>query len=252
MSEPAVARASGLAVAFAIDLALAVALAAAAFMACGIAWAATHGVEHAANGTQRAVMPGPLAEVLSMIAAMGTAAAGLLWWRRRPSPAEWRESFTAARRPATWGAAAVVALGVTLLLAAIGGVASASGLELDPSNDAIIRVLLQRHPVLLWTFVVVLAPLYEEVLFRRVVFGRFVQAGFPRAGLAISAALFAFAHEIPGTGEGGVIAGLVLWSAYAVMGAAFASVYRRRGTLWAAILAHALYNAIGLLMLLMR
>lgn len=250
MSEPRVARASGLAVAFAIDLALAVALALGAFMACGIVWAATHDAGHAANGAQRAAMPGPLAEVLSVIAAMGSAAAGLLWWRRRPSREEWRESFAAARRPATWGVAMLAALGVTLLAAALGAVASASGLQLDPSNDAIIRTLLQRHPALLWGFVAVLAPLYEEVLFRRVVFGRFAQAGFPRAGLAISAALFACVHELPGAGEGGLAAGLVLWSVYALMGVAFALVYRRCGTLWAAILAHAAYNAIGLLMLL--
>jgi len=67
--------------------------------------------------------------------------------------------------------------------------------------------------------------------------------------MAVSAALFAFAHEIPGSGDGGVAAGLVLWSAYAVMGAVFAWTYRRTGTLWAAILAHGLHNALSLLML---
>lgn len=239
----------GLAAAFAIDLALAFAIAFVVLMLCGFAWAATHDPGQAADGAMRREGPGPLAETIATIAAMGAAAAGLLLWRRRPSAAEWQASLAAARRPSTWGWSLLAAAGITLVLAAIGGGAAALGLQAEPSNDAIVRALLRQSPLLLWVFAVALAPVYEEVLFRRVLFGRFEQAGLPRTGLAVSAALFACAHEIPGAGAAPWAVGLVAWLAYATMGAVLALVYRRCGTLWAAILTHALHNALGLLLL---
>ena len=252
MSERPAARVRGLAAAFAIDLAVVLATAFAVMLVCGIVWAATQDIGHtstAAGAAHRAVVPGPLAQVVSTFAAMGAAALALLLWRRRPSADAWRQSLAAARQPSTWGHALLAAVVTGVLVIVIGLAANASGLHPDPSNDAVIRALVHQHPVLLWTFVAALAPMYEEVLFRRGIFGRFAEAGHPQVGMAISAALFAFAHEIPGTGDGGVAAGLVLWSAYAVMGAIFAWVYRRTGTLWSAILAHALHNALSLLML---
>lgn len=252
MSEPKAARLRGLAAAFALDLAVVLATAFAMMLACGIVWAATQEAGHAATAagaTRRVGVPGPLAQVASTFAAMGAAALALLFWRRRPSAEAWRRSLAAARQPATWGLALLAAAITGVLVVAIGLAANASGLHPDPSNDAVIRALVRQHPVLLWLFVAALAPMYEEVLFRRGIYGRFAEAGRPRLGMAISAALFAFAHEIPGSGEGGVAAGLVLWSAYAVMGAVFAWTYRRTGTLWSAILAHALHNALSLLML---
>ena len=252
MSERPAAHVRGLAAAFAIDLAVVLATAFAVMLVCGIVWAATQDIGHASTGvgaSHRAAAPGPLAQVVSTFAAMGAAAVALLLWRRRPSPEAWRRSLAAAQQPSTWGRALRAAAITSVLVVVIGLAASASGLHPDPSNDAIIRALVRQHPVLLCAFVAGLAPMYEEVLFRRGIYGRFAEAGHPRIGMVISAALFAFAHEIPGTGDGGVAAGLVLWSAYAVMGAVFAWVYRRTGTLWAAILAHALHNALSLLML---
>ena len=249
MSERPVARASGLAVAFALDFAVACALALGALMLCGFAWAATHDLGSAANGGQRLAMPGPLAEVLSTVAALGAAAAGLLFWRCRPTPEEWRRSLAAARRPATWSTAALAAALLGVAVIAIGAVASGLGLQVEPGNDATLRALQRAHPALLWAFAVCLAPVYEEVLFRRVVFGRFERAGLPRTGLVVSAALFALAHGASGPGAAGSGASLVLWLVYATMGATFALVYRRCGTLWAAILTHALHNAVSLLLL---
>ncbi|MGN6151056.1 MAG: lysostaphin resistance A-like protein [Lysobacteraceae bacterium] len=252
MSEPKAARMRGLAAAFAIDLAVVLATMFGVMLVCGIVWAVAQGVGHASTGAgapQRVGVPGPLAQVASTFAAMGAAALALLLWRRRPSAQAWRQSLAAARQPATWGLALLAAAITGALVVAIGLAANASGLHPDPSNDAVIRALVRQHPLLLWLFVAGLAPMYEEVLFRRGIYGRFAEAGRPRLGVAISAALFAFAHEIPGTGDGGVADGLVLWSAYAVMGAVFAWTYRRTGTLWSAILAHALHNALSLLML---
>ena len=43
-------------------------------------------------------------------------------------------------------------------------------------------------------FAVVLAPLYEELLFRRVLFGRLWHAGWPVLGIALSSVIFALVH----------------------------------------------------------
>lgn len=249
MSERDAPRAYRLAVAFALDLAVAFALGVVAFMLCGFAWAATHAGVQGPEGMHRLSMPGPLAEVLSTVAAMGAAAAGLLFWRRRPSREEWRRSLAAARLPSTWGTSALAAAILAIVVIGLGVIATGFGLQVEPSNDATLRALQQTHPALLWGFAVVLAPVYEEVVFRRVVYGRFAEAGLPRAGLLVSAASFALAHEMPGLGTHAGAASLMLWLVYAIMGLAFALVYRRCGTLWAAILTHALHNAVSLLLL---
>src|SRR3546814_570001 len=107
-----------------------------------------------------------------------------------------------------------------------------------------------RNPALLLLVVALLAPAYEELLFRRVLFGRLWAAGRPLLGIVLSSAAFACMHELPGTGGNGLLAGALLWTCYAMMGALFAWVYRRTGTLWAAIGAHAVNNLIACMLLL--
>lgn len=114
-----------------------------------------------------------------------------------------------------------------------------------PSNQALIEAVGVEFPVALLVFVVLLAPAYEELLFRRVLFGRLWAAGRPLLGLVLSSVLFACMHEMPGLGGSGPLAGALLWGCYAAMGALFAWVYWRTGTLWAAVGAHAVNNAIA-------
>ena len=61
--------------------------------------------------------------------------------------------------------------------------------------------------------------------------------------------IFALVHEMPGLNgkPAGSTAFLIL--VYAGMGAIFAWVYRRTGTLWAPVAAHILNNAIALAVL---
>ena len=105
-------------------------------------------------------------------------------------------------------------------------------------------------PLLLIFVAVLMAPLSEELLFRRVLFGRLWAVGKPMAGLVASSLLFALMHEIPGTTSAPWPMNLVLLLFYALMGASFAWIYRRRGTLWAAILAHATNNLLACAMLM--
>jgi membrane protease YdiL (CAAX protease family) len=88
-----------------------------------------------------------------------------------------------------------------------------------------------------------MAPLAEELLFRRVMLHRFLVAGRGLSGLVATSLLFAATHEV---GQGGMHSlaqwlGLVLL--YTGMGMGFGAVYLRTGRLWAAFLAHAACNA---------
>ena len=240
--------------ALALDVLIAIVLVFGLSIVCVLGWLIVHALASAHDGadlaqTMRHVgTPGAVDQVVTTMLAMGAAALVLLWWRRRPDADERRRSLEAARRPSTWGWAIATAIGTTLAVAAITQLAVFTGSRPDPSNEAIVRGLMTESPWLLWPFTVAFAPLYEEVLFRRVFFGRLQAAGRPIAGILVSAALFAIAHEPPGL-TGNTLAGTgVLLLAYAAMGAGFALVYRRTGTLWAAILAHALHNFFACLM----
>lgn len=77
-------------------------------------------------------------------------------------------------------------------------------------------------------------------------FGRLLAAGRPWLGIALSSAIFALVHEVPGISGNGPAAIAQLWLIYGSMGAAFAWLYWRTGTLWAPIAAHGINNATAL------
>ena len=177
----------------------------------------------------------------------GVASAALLYfWRRRASPAERQISLAAIARPSTWGWAVVVAIAVMLWGQLLTMLGAALGIKPEPTNQSLMQNALQQMPVFLALFAVVLAPAYEELLFRRVLFGRLWQAGRPWLGMLLSGLLFAFMHEVPGTSGNSFAAVCLLWLVYGSMGAAFAWLYRRTGTLAASIFAHGLNNAVAL------
>ena len=190
--------------------------------------------------------PGALAQMLIALVSTGGAALLLYFLRRRASPAERAHSHQAIRRASTWGWTAVVAAGVFLGSSAIGWIAKQMGVEPVPTNLLLMQQAWAQYPLFLIVFAVLLAPAYEELLFRRVLFGRLWAANRPLLGIVLSSLAFALVHEIPGTSPNSVPAMLQLWLIYGGMGAAFAWVYRKTGTLWAAVIAHALNNAVAL------
>lgn len=240
--------------AFFVDLLVAVLAMTVLVAACGLGWAALQGMQAAAQARDAAAAatlaatmgaPGPLA--LLLMTAIGTGGAALLlyFWRRRATPMERVASAHAARRTDTWAWVVVVGLACFLWSSALTRMAGAWGVDPDPSNALLVQQALDTHPWALVLFALVLAPLYEELLFRRVLFGRLWAAGRPLLGIVLSSAAFALLHEIPGLGENPLSATALLWLVYAGMGAAFAVLYWRTGTLWAPIGAHALNNAIA-------
>lgn len=243
---------------FLLDLSLAVVLLLALTVVCGLAWGVMRGVQLGLRGEN---LGDPAALVSSLgqpsaIAVIGmtlfsTGAAALLvyWWRRRASFEERVFSHRAALRFQTWGWAGVAGIATFIASAALSALGQRYGVKPQPSNLSLIEAASASHPVFMLLFGVLIAPAYEELLFRRVLFGRLWQAGKPWLGVALSSGAFALMHEIPGMGGNAWQATALLWGIYGAMGAAFALVYWRTGTLWAAIGAHALNNVIALTLL---
>ena len=227
----------------------------------GIFWGMARCFELATAGPGRAKLdpatiatslgqPGILFQIGATALSFGTAALILLLWRRRPTAEERAQSRMASGRIDTWALAIGTGLLTTLLTTGLSYLADVASIDITPANEAMIRGLTAQSPWLLIPFAAMLAPVYEEVLFRRVFYGRLLAAGRPLLGLVLSAGLFAFMHEIPVLGGNPWTVTLALWTVYAGLGVAFALLYRRCRTLWAPIAAHATHNLLACLLLL--
>ncbi|KAA8918852.1 CPBP family intramembrane metalloprotease [Xanthomonas sontii] len=199
----------------------------------------------AALVAQQVGQPGALAQLLIALVSTLSAALLLYFLRRPASAAERRASWLAARTPSTWGWVLLVAVGVFVGSATISALAAQIGIKPVPTNLPLMQDAMAQMPLFLCVFAIVIAPAYEELLFRRVLFGRLWDAGRPRLGMLLSGAAFALVHEVPGTTGNSLAATAQLWLVYGGMGAAFAWLYKRTGTLWASIAAHGLNNAIA-------
>lgn len=239
--------------AFAFDGLVAVLLVLGGTVVAAAAWTAWRAIMVAGDVGQDAAaiqagigQPGALAQMLFALTATSFAALVLYFWRRRADSAERARAHAALRQRATWGWTVVVGLAVFLGSSALGWLGQQLGSEPVPTNLALVEEAAREWPVFLFLFAVVLAPAYEELLFRRVFFGRFLAAGRPWLGLLLSSLVFALVHEVPGVSANPPLAVAQLWLIYGGMGAAFAWLYWRTGTLWAPFLAHALNNGIAL------
>jgi len=239
---------------FLLDLLIAVSVLFAASLAGGAVWAASEVFLSVRTGASlgepaqlfsRIGEPSGLALLLITLVATSTAALAVYFGRHRAQAAERAASRRAAAKPSTWGWALLVGFATLCFGLLLGVLGQLSDADIKPSNLALIEDVQQDYPWLLLVFAVVLAPMYEELLFRRVLFGRLLAAGRPWLGLMLSSAAFALMHEIPGTTDHGWVAAALLWLTYGAMGAAFAWVYRRTGTLWASIGAHATNNLVA-------
>lgn len=242
---------------FLLDVLIAFVVLMAVSVLSAMAWATARVLQMARTGnlpgagdaqalTRTLGQPGALAQIVMAILGMSAAAVVLYAWRRRADAGERARSRAAAVRPATWGWSVLVGLAVFAGSSLVGWLMQQAGVEPVPSNLALVDEAGQHWPVFLFVFAVVLAPAYEELLFRRVLFGRFLVARRPWLGLLLSSAAFALVHEVPGLSGNPPLAVVQLWLVYGGMGAAFAWLYWRTGTLWAPITAHALNNAVAL------
>ena len=252
------ATAAGAIAGFLLDLLLAVVLLFALTLVCGLVWGVVRGVQLGLGGenlsnpaTLISSLGQPSAIAIIVMSLLSTGAAALLVysWRGRASFEERAYSHRLALRWQTWTWVAITAAATFLISVALSALGQRYGIRPQPSNLSLIEAASATHPVFMLLFGVLIAPAYEELLFRRVLFGRLWQAGKPWLGVALSSGAFALMHEIPGMGGNTWQATALLWGIYGAMGAAFALIYWRTRTLWAAIGAHALNNAIALLLL---
>jgi membrane protease YdiL (CAAX protease family) len=244
--------------AFALDVVLAVVLSFSAMLLGLLGWAGWRGVQLArthggmidAQALQANVgAPPVLFLIVATLVSTGGTALLLYFWRRRATITEQKQSRANTRLPRTWFWALATGISTFLFSAVMSGSGRALGLDLEPSNLDVIKAGFAQYPVFLGLFAVVLAPMYEELLFRRVLFGRLWHAGWPVLGLVLSSLVFALVHEMPGLNGKPLTSTLFLVLVYSGMGAMFAGVYRLTGTLWAPIAAHILNNALALAVL---
>jgi CAAX protease family protein len=243
---------------FFLDLAIAIGALLVLSLACGAVWAAYRGAQIAIQA-EKAIdpaslmrmlgQPGAIAMILMTLVSTGGAALLVYFWRRRATREEVAESRKAALSIGTWGWVAATGLATFGVSSAVGLLGQQLGIKPRPTNLALIEAAFVASPAFMLIFGIFIAPAYEELLFRRVLFGRLWAAGRPWLGVALSSVAFAFMHEMPGTTGNSWQATTMLWLTYGLMGAAFAFVYWRTRTLWAAVGAHALNNGIALTLL---
>jgi membrane protease YdiL (CAAX protease family) len=133
-----------------------------------------------------------------------------------------------------------VALGARVVAGAYGVILETLGVEL-PTQELDPTQLLPQTPVgILLTLVlaVVLAPLAEEIVFRGVLLSSLRDRWGDAFAIGVSSAVFAAAHAVP-----------LAMPPIFLLSLALGWAYVRARTLWAPIVAHALFNGIGVIAL---
>lgn len=165
--------------------------------------------------------------------------AAWLWIRTRHMPEyQPRQPQAASLAFAAMGAA----IGASMNFA----IGAMVGLDAGPNQRAIERVMAQLP---LWAQLVLFAgaaPWIEELVFRRLLLGRFLAAGAPALGLVVTSVLFGLMH-VPYKPQPDPWIWSVELLLYSAMGAMFGAVYWRTRRLSAAFVAHALINALAVL-----
>ena len=184
--------------------------------------------------------PSTTTQMLIALLAMYFAILTLYLWRGRKLQLS---AVTIASKKSIWLA---VITGTILFFGTVvsTNLLEAAGLLSKPSNQQILEDFSKQWPISIAFFAVVIAPVFEELFFRKQLFGRLVQANHVVIGYAISSVLFALLHEpAPTAGIADWLLKLIL---YGSMGATFAWVYRKTGKLWPAIVTHGCNNLLGI------
>lgn len=142
-----------------------------------------------------------------------------------------------------------IAIGLVLCLFTMlsTSVLNAAGLKLQPSNQTLLEDTGKQWPIIVSVFAIVIAPIFEELFFRKQIFARCVRAGNVITAYLLSSLLFALMHEPMPTQ--GILQWLLMLGLYGSIGVVLAWVYRKTGRLWPAVLAHASNNLFAMSML---
>jgi membrane protease YdiL (CAAX protease family) len=186
--------------------------------------------------------------VSGMLATAGAAALAVIHLRRRG--ASWAGL---GLHVADWPAAIRQAVGtVVLVLAPLLGLAAILD-RIEPYRHPIVEFLATHRDAasisLVWFAATVVAPIVEEFFFRRVLQGWLEdwltgRAASAAGGLAITGSAFAFALAHLGQG--------LAWVPLVVLGVVLGWLARQTGSIVPGILAHALFNAVSVVLVLLQ
>ena len=194
--------------------------------------------------------PPPVRQQLisGMLATGAAAALAVVHLRRRG--ASWQGL---GLHVADWPAAVRQAVGtVALVLAPLLGLAGILD-RIEPYRHPIVEFLATHRDAvsisLVWLAATVVAPLVEEFFFRRILQGWLEtwlssRADAAASGLAIAGSAFAFALAHLGQG--------LAWMPLVVLGVVLGVLARQTGSIVPGILAHALFNAVSVVLVLMQ
>lgn len=188
--------------------------------------------------------PSPVAQIMISIPALYLSILALSVWRGR--------KLMLQQKPMSLNKKILLAVTVGFLMflgtTASTHLLSLAGVTLQPSNQLMLEDIGKQIPIFITIFAITIAPVFEELLFRKQIFGRFVRDGYVITGYLASGLLFALMHEPFPTH--GVAAWLLILGLYGGMGMVFGWVYRQSRQLWPAILAHASNNLFAISALL--
>jgi len=186
---------------------------------------------------------GQLANLLMGLSALYMAILALSAWRGRSlvlpvAQDEIRKNITLS-----------VMTGIVLFLfmLSVSSMLEAGGIRIKPGNQIMLEDLNRQWPLIVGLYAVLIAPIFEELFFRKQIFARLMSANHALLAYLISSLLFALMHEP--TPTQGITKWILMLLMYGFMGATFAWVYRKTGKLWTAVLAHATNNLIAMLAL---
>lgn len=189
-------------------------------------------------------------QILSVVLVTGMTSYAVYRMRCPATAGERQVAWAAFFRAKTWLWLVLGSLSVIAVNALVTHWLTQMGIAINPTNGDLIRQAIRQSPTFLLLFVVIIAPLYEELLFRRVLFGRFSRAGQHRMGLCLSSTAFAVIHEIPGHSMNGWAVLFSLWFVYGAIGCILAIVYQRTQALWVSVVVHGCNNLVALLQLI--
>lgn len=115
-------------------------------------------------------------------------------------------------------------------------------------NQALLESLLNVYPIIMLLVSCVLAPIFEEIMFRGMVFGWLYEIN-PRLAHIVSGFIFGFIHIMGSITEGNIQEWFMIFS-YMLMGIVLSYLYEKRNNIYVPIIAHATFNFIVTVMVL--
>lgn len=116
------------------------------------------------------------------------------------------------------------------------------------ANQVLIESMADSYPILMIVTTVILAPIFEELLFRGMIFGWLYEVNSYFAHIA-SGFIFGFIHIMNAVASGDFSEWFMIF-AYMFMGVVLSYLYEKRNNIYVPILAHATMNLISMIMVL--